>query len=434
MDFLPLAQVTEIDTGDTAWMLAATALVLMMTPALGLFYAGLVRSKNTLNTFMMCIAAIAVATITWALVGYSLAFDGTGDLIGGLNHFALHDVTFEPREGLTIPHLVFFAFQATFCIITTALISGAVVERMRFGAFLVFAALWSVLVYAVLAHWAFGGGWLIEGGTLDFAGGVPVEMGSGFSALAAALVVGGRKDYGRLALLPHNAVYVLLGAGLLWFGWFGFNGGSGFSTGAPGVLAFTNTLLTPAASLLMWFALDAMRGRQVTAIGAATAIIVGCVLITPAGGFISPGWAIALGFLGALPCYAVIMFRPRTQVDETLDVLAAHGVAGFTGILFIGFVAQVGWNGVSDGLFYGNAAQLGDQALAALAAPLYAFGMTYILLRLIGLVMPLRGPEHDEAIGMDSVHHGEEAYATGEGAILVTPEAGREDEVLVAQP
>ena len=431
MDITILAQATEIDTGDTAWMLVATALVLLMTPALGLFYAGLVRSKNTLNTFMMCIAAIAVATVTWALVGYSLAFDGTGDLVGGLGNFALKDVGFEPREGLTIPHLVFFAFQATFCIITTALVSGAVVERMRFSAFLVFAALWSVLVYAVMAHWAFGGGWLIEGGTLDFAGGVPVEMGSGFSALAAALVVGARKDYGRQALLPHNSVLVLLGAGLLWFGWFGFNGGSGFSTGNSGVLAFTNTLLCPAATLVAWFALDAIRGRKVTAVGAATAIIVGCVLITPAGGFVSPGWALALGALGALPAYAVIVYRPRTGVDETLDVLAAHGVAGFTGILAIGFVAQASWNGVSDGLFYGNAAQLGDQALAALAAPAYAFVVTYVLLRVIMLVMPLRVDEREEALGMDVISHGEEAYPTGEGAILVLPEGDGEARVPV---
>ena len=434
MDAPILAQASQVDSGDTAWMLAATALVLLMTPGLGLFYAGLVRSKNSLNTFMMCIAAIAVATVTWALVGYSLAFDGTGDLIGGLNYVGLHDVTFEPREGSTIPHLLFMAFQATFCIITTALISGAVVERMRFGPFLVFAALWSVLVYAVMAHWAFGGGWLFERGTLDFAGGVPVEMGSGFSALAAALVVGARKDYGRQALLPHNAVLVLLGAGLLWFGWFGFNGGSGFSTGNPGVLAFTNTLLCPACTLLVWFALDAIRGRQVTAVGAATAIIVGCVLITPAGGFVSPGWAMALGALGALPCYAVIVWRPRTGVDETLDVLAAHGVAGFTGILVIGFVAQASWNGVADGLFYGNADQLLDQALAALAAPAYAFAATYVLLRVIGAVTALRGVEREEAVGMDVIHHGEEAYPTGEGAILVSPEAGVEAEVPVAQP
>ena len=198
-------------------------------------------------------------------------------------------------------------------------------------------------------------------------------MGSGFSALAAALVVGARKDYGRQALLPHNAVYVLLGAGLLWFGWFGFNGGSGFSTGNPGVLAFVNTLLCPACTLVVWFVLDLIRGRRVTAIGAATAIIVGCVGITPAGGFVSPGWAMALGALAALPSYAVIVWRTRTRVDETLDVLAAHGIAGFIGILFIGFFAQESWNGVSDGLFFGNPGQLLDQAIAALAAPAYAF-------------------------------------------------------------
>jgi ammonium transporter, Amt family len=430
-----LAAVPQVDSGDTAWMFAATALVLMMTPALGLFYAGLVRSKNTLNTFMMCIAAIAVAMVTWALVGYSLAFDGTGDLIGGLGYVGLHGVGFLPRNSeSTIPHLLFMAFQATFCIITVALVSGAVVERMRFGAFLIFAALWSVLVYAVLAHWAFGGGWLAERGTLDFAGGVPVEMASGFSALAAALVVGARKDYGRQALLPHNAMYVLLGAGLLWFGWFGFNGGSGFNTGTNSVLAFTNTLITPACALVTWFALDLIRGRKATAIGAATAIIVGCVLITPAGGFISPGWAMVLGFLGALPCYAMIQWRPRTRVDETLDVLAAHGIAGFTGILFIGFAAQIGWNGLADGLFYGNADQLLDQALAAIAAPAYAFTVTFILLKLIGAVMPLRASEHDEAIGMDVTYHGEEAYVTGEGAILVFPEDGGTVPVPVADP
>jgi Amt family ammonium transporter len=414
---------SEINTGDTAWMLIATALVLLMTVGLGLFYAGLVRSKNTLNTFMMCIGAVAVAAVTWAAVGYSIAFDGDGSIVGGLGHAFLNDVGFEPREGTTIPHLLFMAFQATFCIITVALVSGAVVERMRFGAFLIFAALWSVLVYAVLAHWAFGGGWLIANGTLDFAGGVPVEMGSGFSALAAALVVGARKDYGRQALLPHNAVYVLLGAGLLWFGWFGFNGGSGFSTGNASVLAFTNTMLTPACTLAVWFVLDLMRGRQVTAIGAATAIIVGCVLITPAGGFISPGWAMALGALGAVPSYAVIVWRPRTRVDETLDVLAAHGVAGLTGILFIGFFAQKAWNDVADGLVYGDAGTLGWQALAAIAAPIYAFGATFLLLKLMMLVMPLRATEREEALGMDIVQHGEEAYVTGEGAILIAHEA-----------
>jgi Amt family ammonium transporter len=433
MNALPVA-ISEISAGDTAWMLIATALVLMMTPALGLFYAGLVRSKNTLNTFMMCVAAIAVAMVTWALVGYSLAFDGTGSLLGGLGNVALGGVDFAPRAGTHIPSLLFMAFEATFCIVTVALVSGAVVERMRFGPFLVFAALWSVLVYAVLAHWAFGGGWLQSGGTLDFAGGVPVEMGSGFSALAAALVVGARKDYGRQALLPHNAVYVLLGAGLLWFGWFGFNGGSGLSTGHASVLAFTNTLLCPACTLVVWFTLDLIRGRKVTAIGAATAIVVGCVAITPAGGYISPGWAMLLGALAALPSYAIIVWRTRTRVDETLDVLAAHGTAGLVGILFVGFFAEAAWNGVSDGLVYGNATQLGHQALAAVVAPAYAFLVTFALLKLIGAVMPLRTTENQEAVGMDVTQHGEEAYVTGEGAILITPESGFDLELPVADP
>jgi Amt family ammonium transporter len=426
--------VVHVSAGDTAWMLAATAMVLLMTPALGLFYAGLVRSKNTLNTFMMSIAAIAMATIAWALVGYSLAFDPGNGFIGGLGHVLLKGVAFAPRPGTSIPQLVFFCFQAAFCIVTVALVSGAVVERMRFVPMLVFSTLWSVLVYAVLAHWAFGGGWLQAHGTLDFAGGVPVEMGSGFSALAAALVVGARKDYGRQALLPHNAVYVLLGAGLLWFGWFGFNGGSGFSTGHSSVLAFTNTLLAPACTLFVWFLLDLLRQRRVTAIGAATAIIVGCVGITPAGGYISPAWAMALGAVAALPSYAIIVLRPRTRIDETLDVLAAHGTAGLTGILFLGFVAQLSWNGVSNGFIYGNAHQLAWQAIAALAGPAYAFTATFVLLRGLALFTPLRATEREEGLGMDVVQHGEEAYATGEGAILVSTEAALEGPVAVAQP
>ena len=420
---MTLAITAAIDTGDTAWMLAATALVLLMTPALGLFYAGLVRSKNTLNTFMMCIAALAIALITWVVIGYSLAFGGDGPIIGGLGHAFLQDVTLEPRDGQTIPHLLFMAFQATFCIVTTALVSGAVVERMRFGPFLVFSALWSVLVYAVLAHWAFGGGWLMEGGTLDFAGGVPVEMASGFSALAAALVVGARTDDGRQPVLPPNGIDVRLGAGRLWFGWFGCNGGSGLTASGVSVLAFVNTLITPAFALATWFVLGLLRARKVTAVGAATAIIVGCVGITPAAGYISPGWAMALGVVAALPSYAIIMWRPRTHVDETLDVLGAHGVAGLTGMLFLGLVAQVGWNGgLGDGLLYGDANQFLWQLIAVIAAPVYAFGMTFALLKLIGAFATLRVSERDEALGLDVVSHGEEAYVTGEGALLLEPD------------
>ena len=441
-DLLVVAQAAaKIDTGDTAWMIVASALVILMTIALGLFYAGLVRAKNALNTFMMSIAALGVVTITWCLIGYSLAFgDGSG-FIGNFDYAFLNDVGFSPIDNpefveaggaQTIPHLVFFVFQASFCIITAALVSGAVVERMRFSTYIIFLVLWSILVYPVLAHWVFGAGFLFDGGTLDFAGGVAVEMASGFSALAAALVVGTRKDYGRQAVLPHNAVFVLLGAGLLWFGWFGFNGGSGFGTGEASVLAFANTLITPAVSIVTWFLFDAIRGRKVTAIGAATAIIVGCVLITPAGGFISPGWALVLGFVGTIPCYALVAYRPRTRVDETLDVLAVHGLAGFVGILYIGLVAQEAWNGISDGLLYGNGALLGDQALAALLTPLYAFGATFVILSVLRLVGALRSSEREEALGMDATYHGEEAYPTGEGAILVTPEAGFDEPVLVA--
>jgi Amt family ammonium transporter len=426
----PLAAL-HINSGDTAWMLIATALVLMMTPALGLFYAGLVRSKNTLNTFMMSVGALGVVTVAWAVLGYSLAFSRGGAFVGGLDHVLLHGVTLAPRAGTAIPHLLFMAFEATFCIITAALVSGAVVERMRYGPFLVFMVLWSLLVYAPLAHWVWGGGWLASHGVLDYAGGVPVEMGSGFSAFAAALAVGARKDYGRQALLPHNAIYALLGAGLLWFGWFGFNGGSGYSTGHSDVLAFTNTLLTPACTLVVWFVLDLVVGGRVTAIGAATAIIVGCVGITPAAGYISPTWAMGLGALAALPSYALIQWRPRTRLDETLDVLGAHGLAGLTGIVFIGFFAQHSWSGASNGLIYGHAGLLGWQLVAALAGPAYAFGCTYLILRLLKLVTPLRAGDRDQAVGLDVAEHGEEAYTSGEGAILVMPEAGSEPPVPV---
>lgn len=419
---MAIASAGQINPGDTAWMLVATALVLMMTPALGLFYAGLVRSKNALNTFMMSAAALGVATVCFALVGYSLAFDKGNWFVGGLSLAFLTHVGYAPRRGTEIPQLVFFAFEAAFCVITAALVSGAVVERMRYSAFLIFIALWSVLIYPVLAHWVWGGGWLQAHGTLDFAGGVPVEMASGFSAFAAATVVGARRDYGRQALLPHNAMYALLGAGLLWFGWFGFNGGSGYTVGHPGVLAFTNTLLAPACTLVVWFVLDLLRGGKVTAIGAATAIIVGCVGITPAAGFISPRWAMALGALVALPSYALIMWRPRTRLDETLDVLGAHGLAGMTGILFIGFFAERVWNGRANGLLYGHPSQLLWQGAAALAGPLYAFAGTFMILKLLGLLMPLRAPAREQALGMDVVEHGEQAYTDGEGAILLSYE------------
>ena len=405
-------------------MLAATALVLLMTPALGLFYAGLVREKNTLNTFMMSIAAIAVALVTWALVGYSLAFDDTdNNLIGGLSNVFLKDVGFAPRDGSTIPHLLFFAFQATFCIITTALVSGAIVERMRFVPFLIFSALWSVLVYAVLAHWAFGGGWLITGGTLDFAGGVPVEMGSGFSALAAAIVVGARKDYGRQALLPHNAVYCLLGAGLLWFGWFGFNGGSGFNTGSSSVLAFVNTLLCPACTLGTWIILDLIRGRQATAIGAATAIIVGCVRHHARGWLHQPdvgdGARRRRRAAELLPSSSGARARASTR-RSTCSPLTAWPASRAS----CSSASSPRSRGTASRTVCSTATRVSSSTRCSPPSPrpAYAFVVTYGLLKLIGLFSPLRATEHEESIGLDIIAHGEEAYASGEGAILVVEE------------
>ncbi len=409
-----------IDTGDSAWMLTSTALVLMMTVALGLFYAGLVRPKNALNTFMMSIAALAVVTVAWFVIGYSLAFDTGNGFIGGVGNAFFNDVGLEPREGLAIPELLFAVFQATFCIITAALVSGAIVERMRFGPYVAFIAIWSCLVYAPLAHWVWGGGWLAANGVLDWAGGVPVEMASGFSALAAAVVVGARRDYGRQALLPHNAVYALLGAGLLWFGWFGFNSGSALNAGGAATLSLANTMLAPAAALTVWFLLDVFRSGKPTAIGAATAIIVGAVGITPAAGYVSPPYALLLGALAAIPSWSLIVWRPRTRLDETLDVLAAHGLAGITGMLFIGFFAQLDWNGLADGLVFGNANQLGWQAVAVLTGPAYAFVGTFVLLKLVGYASSLRVTDLEEKLGLDVGQHGEEAYASGEGGILLT--------------
>jgi Amt family ammonium transporter len=375
---------------------------------------------------MMCIAALSLVTITWFVVAYSLAFDTGNDFIGGLGNVFFNDVGLEVREGLAIPELLFAVYQATFCILTAALVSGAIVERMRFWPYVGFIVLWACVVYAPLAHWVWGGGWLADRGVLDWAGGVPVEIASGFSALAAAVAVGARRDYGRQALLPHNGIYALLGAGLLWFGWFGFNSGSALSAGEGATLSLANTMLAPAGTLAVWFLLDVLRSGKPTAIGAATAIIVGAVGITPAAGYVSPQFALLLGALAAIPCWAVIVWRPRTRLDETLDVLAAHGIAGITGLLFIGFFAQLDWNGLSDGLFFGDAGQLGWQALAVATAPAYAFVGTYVLLRLIGLVSSLRVTDVEEKLGLDVGQHGEEAYASGEGGILLTEPSGFE--------
>jgi Amt family ammonium transporter len=406
---------------DTAWMLISTALVLLMTPALGFFYGGLVRSKNSLNTMMMSYVALGIVGVVWALLSYSLSFSEGGPWIGGTSNALLNGVGTEAKG--TIPHVLFMAYQGTFAIITAALISGAVVERMRFGPYIAFLVLWSLLVYAPVAHWVWGGGWLMTRGILDFAGGTVVHINAGISALVAAVVLGARKDYTRQAILPHNVPFVLLGAGLLWFGWFGFNGGSALASNELAAVAFTNTFLAPMTTMVVWVLLDYFRTGRATAVGGATGIVVGLVAITPAAGFVSPTGALVLGAIAAFPSYFAIVIRSRTRVDDSLDVFAGHGIGGLTGALLTGVFAQKAWNAAgNDGLLAGNPAQLGTQALGAFSAMLYAGLMTFLILKAMGLVMALRAAPRTEGVGMDVSQHGEEAYTSGEGSILVMPE------------
>ena len=408
---------------DTAWMLVSTALVLLMTPALAFFYGGLVRSKNSLNTMMMSFAALGVVGVVWALVAYSLAFAEGNAWIGGATNVLLAGVGTEAKG--TIPHVLFMAYQGTFAIITAALISGAIVERMRFGPYLAFIVLWTLLVYAPIAHWVWGGGWLMTRGVLDFAGGTVVHINAGVSALVAALVLGVRKDYGRQAILPHNVPFVLLGAGLLWFGWFGFNGGSALAANELAALAFTNTFLAPMATLVVWVLLDYFRTGRATAVGGATGIVIGLVAITPAAGFISPTSALLLGALAAFPSYFTIVARSRTRLDDSLDVFAGHGIGGITGALLTGVFASKAWNAAgNDGLLAGNAAQLGTQALGVASSIIYAALATFVILKVMSLVTALRAAPRSEGLGMDVTQHGEEAYTNGEGSILVMPDAG----------
>jgi Amt family ammonium transporter len=410
-----------VDKADTAWLLVSTALVLLMTPALGFFYGGLVRSKNALNTMMMSVSALGFVGMGWALLGYSIAFGAGSPWFGDLSRALLSGVGLEPQG--TVPHVLFMAFQGTFAIITAALISGAIVERMRFGPYLAFLTLWGLCVYAPVAHWVWGGGWLSRLGALDFAGGTVVHANAGAAALVAALVLGPRKDYARQALLPHNVPFSLLGAGLLWFGWFGFNGGSALASNGAAALAFVNTMFAPSATLVVWTLLDLSRTGRATAVGGATAIVVGLVAVTPAAGFVSPVSAILLGGVAAFPSYYALLWRARTRLDDSLDVVAAHGLGGTVGAILTGVLAQKAWNGTADGLLGGNARQVAVQALGVVAIMGYSAVATFGLLKLVAAFAPLRATSRDEGLGLDVTQHGEEAYTRGQGAILVLPEA-----------
>jgi Amt family ammonium transporter len=400
-----------MNQSDTAWMLISTALVLLMTPALAFFYGGLVRSKNALNTMMMSVISLGFVGVLWALGGYSLAFTAGNDWIGDTSRFFLRGVGLEAQG--TIPHYLFMCYQGTFAIITAALISGAIVERMRFSAYLLFICLWAIVVYCPVAHWVWGGGWLAQMGALDFAGGTVVHVNAGVAALVAAIAVGPRRDFKSAALLPHNVPFTLLGAGLLWFGWFGFNAGSALGATPVAGLAFTTTMLAPMGTLVVWTLIDAMRQGKPTAVGAATAIVVGLVAVTPAAGFIGPMSAIALGAIAAVPSYAGLVWRARSGLDDSLDVVAAHGVGGTVGALLTGVFAQKALNGLADGALFGNPAQVGTQALAVAATIVYSGVVTFVLLKIVGTIFPLRASQQDEGLGLDMSLHGEEAYVHG---------------------
>jgi Amt family ammonium transporter len=417
----------KINPADTAWMLISTALVLMMTPALGFFYAGMVRAKNALNTLMMSFAPLAFVGLAWALIGYSLAYAPGGRWVGGMQFALLQNVGLSAQG--SIPHILFAAYQGTFAIITAALISGAIVERMRFGPYLAFVTLWSIFVYAPIAHWVWGGGWLATMGALDFAGGTVVHINAAVAALVIALFVGARKDYGRQALVPQNVPFTLLGTGLLWLGWFGFNGGSALGANTSAALAYGNTMLAPMGTLFVWMMIDLLRNNKATAVGAATAIVVGLVAITPAAGFISPLSAIVLGCIAAVPSYYALLFRARTRLDDSLDVLAAHGVGGIVGALLTGILAQKKWNGVANGALFGNPRQFGIQLIAVIATIAFSAVMTFVILQVMTLMVRVRASAHEQGIGLDISQHGEEAYSRGEGAILILPEGGTVDEV-----
>ena len=407
-----------ISAGDTAWVLMSSALVLLMTVGLACFYGGLVRSKNTLNTMMMSVVALGAVGVLWVLIGYSLAFAPGTSWIGGLAWVEFHHVGLEPNPlyAATIPQQAHAVFQAMFAVITPALISGAIVERMRFRAYVVFLVIWSLVVYAPLAHWVWGvGGWLGHLGALDFAGGTVVHISAGVSALVAARFLGARRDFRRTPLAPHSVPWVLVGAGILWFGWFGFNAGSALAANGIATLAFVNTNAAAAAALVTWAVLDLMRTGKMTAVGAATGAVVGLVGITPAAGFVSAPSALAIGVLCVGISYTAMQVRSKSMLDDSLDVFSCHGLAGIGGALLTGVFASKAANPAGgDGLLAGHPGQLGIQLIAVLAAAALAAAGTIVILKVVDVTMGARVGIHDEISGLDLSEHGEEAYVGGD--------------------
>ncbi|MBI4634275.1 MAG: ammonium transporter [Deltaproteobacteria bacterium] len=404
-----------VNTGDTAWILVCCSLVLLMTPALGLFYGGMVRRKNVLSTLTMSYTFMALIGVQWVLYGYSLAFgkDIQG-IIGGLNFVGFNDVGAVPNGDYakTIPHGLFAAFQMMFAVITPALITGAFVERVKFKSFLLFSLLWATLVYDPLCHWVWGaGGWLKNLGTLDFAGGTVVHIAAGFSALAFALVIGPRKGFGKSPLEPHSIPLTVLGAGLLWVGWFGFNAGSALAANGVAVNALLTTNTSAATAGLVWMLLSWLDGRPST-LGIATGMVVGLAAVTPASGYVTPLASMVIGAVAAPLSYYAMRFRDRRGLDESLDVWACHGVASCWGMLATGLFATVAVNSDGgNGLFFGNPAQLSIQLLAILVTVVFSFGVTYVLAKLLHESIGLRVSAMEEEVGLDISSHGERSYS-----------------------
>lgn len=404
-----------VNSGDTAWVLISTALVILMTPALGFFYAGMVRRKNILSTIMLSVVILALISLQWVLFGYSLSFgpDSGHGLIGKLDWLGLTGVGQTPFAGYaaTIPHLAFMMFQLAFAVITPALITGAFVERINFSGFLVFILCWVSFVYDPVAHWVWGiGGWLRNLGALDFAGGSVVHITAGISALALALIVGKRRGYGKFPMEPSNIPFTVLGAFLLWFGWFGFNAGSALGANGLAVSAFVATNTAGAAAALTWMIISWMHKRP-SVLGLATGAIAGLAAVTPASGFVSPLSAMVIGIFAAIFSYYMIIFRMKTRLDESLDVFACHGVGGIWGMLAAGLFAEKAINPAgANGLFFGNPAQFGIQAFTVVVVISFSFAVSFVLGKVIDAVFSLRARSEEEEVGLDIAQHGEVAF------------------------
>lgn len=404
-----IEKVVTMDSGNTAWVLAATALVMIMIPGVGLFYSGLVRKKNAVAMIALSFTALAVISIQWVIYGYSLSFGpDVGGIVGALNFVGLNGLL----SGVTangIPSLAFVAFQLMFAAITMAIVTSSMAERVKLSSFIVFSLLWATLVYDPLAHWVWGGGWLAQLGAIDFAGGTVVHISSGFSALALAFVIGKRRGFGEHSIEPHNIPLAMIGAAFLWFGWFGFNGGSALAANGLAANAFLVTNIAAASGALSWMAASWYSGKP-SSLGMVSGAIAGLVAITPAAGYVDPLAAIVIGLVAGLICYKALGFRLKKGLDESLDAWAIHGTGGIWGAIATGIFATVAVNNYS-GLIYGNFAQFGAQVLAALVAVAYAFTVTFLLAKIIDRFMGLRVSEEEEYVGLDISQHGERGYS-----------------------